>query len=220
MRRLIESLSPRAEFATVILVVFGNFMATSIAAAFSALPPTPISNDALVGLVIYEVVILTAMGTFLAIRGWRLPDLGVTLTLKDTGIGYLLAAVSYAAYVIAWMVYSLFAGSADAGNELVSPGLQASTVVILSAVNGFFEELFVCGYLINALKKKRSVVFAINVSVAVRLAYHLYQGPLCVLNIVPMGLIFGYWFARTGRLWPLIVAHALLDFLALWPYVE
>jgi membrane protease YdiL (CAAX protease family) len=98
--------------------------------------------------------------------------------------------------------------------------LQPLTVGLLSLVNGFFEELFVCAYLINAVKKRRSAIFAINVSVAIRLAYHLYQGPMAVASIVPIGLIFGYWFARTGRLWPLVVAHALMDFLALWPYVE
>jgi membrane protease YdiL (CAAX protease family) len=26
-----------------------------------------------------------------------------------------------------------------------------------------------------------------------------------------MGLVFGYWFQRTGRVLPLIIAHALLD---------
>ena len=25
-----------------------------------------------------------------------------------------------------------------------------------------------------------------------------------------------YWFARTGRLWPLIVAHVVMDFVPLW----
>jgi membrane protease YdiL (CAAX protease family) len=105
-------------------------------------------------------------------------------------------------------------------NVEISSDLRVRTVVILSLVNPVFEEVFVCGYLINALKKERSLVFAINVSVAIRLAYHLYQGPMVVLSIVPMGLIFGYWFARTGRLWPLVTAHALLDFFALWHFVQ
>ena len=45
--------------------------------------------------------------------------------------------------------------------------------------------------------------------------YHFYQGALGVLSITPMGPLFAYWFARTGRLWPLVVAHALQDFTAL-----
>jgi len=71
--------------------------------------------------------------------------------------------------------------------------------------------VFVAGYVIAALKDVRGTTFAINVSVVIRLVYHLYQGISGVLSIIPMGLIFGYWFARKGRLWPLIAAHALLD---------
>jgi membrane protease YdiL (CAAX protease family) len=37
--------------------------------------------------------------------------------------------------------------------------------------------------------------------------------------IIAMGLIFGYWFARTRQLWPAIVAHAFLNLLA-WTYAS
>jgi membrane protease YdiL (CAAX protease family) len=60
-----------------------------------------------------------------------------------------------------------------------------------------------------------SPVVCVNVSVALRLVCHLYQGTLGVLSVIPVGLIFAYWYVRTGRLWPLIVAHALLDFISL-----
>ena len=36
-----------------------------------------------------------------------------------------------------------------------------------------------------------------------------------VLGIVPMALLFAYWYAHTRRLWPLIVAHAILDLVGL-----
>jgi len=35
------------------------------------------------------------------------------------------------------------------------------------------------------------------------------------MSLVPEGLVFATWFARTGRLWPLIAAHALQDLLGL-----
>jgi uncharacterized protein len=34
-----------------------------------------------------------------------------------------------------------------------------------------------------------------------------------------VGLISSYWYAPSGRRWPVIVAHAALDFAALFPYV-
>jgi membrane protease YdiL (CAAX protease family) len=86
-----------------------------------------------------------------------------------------------------------------------------ATIVLVSPVNAFFEEVFVCGYVMTALHRKENVWFALNASVAIRLLYHLYQGPLGVLSVIPFGLIFGYWYARTGRLWPVIVAHSAID---------
>jgi len=37
---------------------------------------------------------------------------------------------------------------------------------------------------------------------------------------VPFGLILTYWYARRGRLWPLIVAHVVFDFFPLLPYAK
>jgi membrane protease YdiL (CAAX protease family) len=34
-----------------------------------------------------------------------------------------------------------------------------------------------------------------------------------------MGAIFAWWFHRTGRLWPLLVAHTLLDVVAFVGYL-
>jgi membrane protease YdiL (CAAX protease family) len=63
----------------------------------------------------------------------------------------------------------------------------------------------------TALHRDRNVWLALNVSVGLRLFYHLYQGPLGVLSVIPFGLIGGYWYGRTGRLWPVMVAHSFVD---------
>jgi membrane protease YdiL (CAAX protease family) len=88
-------------------------------------------------------------------------------------------------------------------------------VFLASTVNGFFEELFVAGYIITALRQTRGMWTAINVSTVVRVLYHLYQGPVGVLIIVPMGLLYGYVYERTRQLWPLMFAHVLIDLIGL-----
>jgi membrane protease YdiL (CAAX protease family) len=95
------------------------------------------------------------------------------------------------------------------------PRVSMELVFLVSTVNGIFEELFVAGYIITALKDARGMWIAINVSMVVRLLYHLYQGPIGVLTIVPMGLLYGYVYARTRQLWPLIFAHVLIDIIGL-----
>ncbi len=49
-----------------------------------------------------------------------------------------------------------------------------------------------------------------------RLAYHLYQGAFRLFGIIAFSAIFTLWFAKKGRLWPLIIAHAIIDFTGLW----
>jgi membrane protease YdiL (CAAX protease family) len=81
-------------------------------------------------------------------------------------------------------------------------------------VNPVFEEVFVAGYVIEALRQRFGVTTAINVSVVIRASYHLYQGVPVFPFHAAYGLLQGYAYVRYGRLWPLIVSHALLDFFA------
>jgi membrane protease YdiL (CAAX protease family) len=48
--------------------------------------------------------------------------------------------------------------------------------------------------------------------------YHLYQGFGAGLGNVAMGLVFGYAWRRTGRLWPLVIAHGIIDAVAFVGY--
>ena len=52
----------------------------------------------------------------------------------------------------------------------------------------------------------------------VRASYHLYQGIGPALGNAVMGIVFGYWYQRTGRVVPLVVAHAVLDIVAFVGY--
>lgn len=40
---------------------------------------------------------------------------------------------------------------------------------------------------------------------------HIYQSPLNMFFITIQGLLYGFYYLRFGRVWPLIIAHALYD---------
>jgi membrane protease YdiL (CAAX protease family) len=86
-------------------------------------------------------------------------------------------------------------------------------VLILSALqNAILEEVVVVGFLMTRLRQLRwSVPATIVTSALIRGSYHLYQGFGQALGNVVMGLVFGYWFTRTKRVLPLVVAHTILD---------
>ena len=86
-------------------------------------------------------------------------------------------------------------------------------VLILAAIeNGFLEEVLVVGYLITRLEQLKLPGWAaITSSAVLRGSYHLYQGFGGFLGNAVMGVVFAWWFRRTRRLWPLVIAHSLLD---------
>lgn len=216
----LRELSHRAEFALVITLAFGYFILGSVTSLFTPSTEAAISDGGLQFLVVYELGLLSVLGAFLVVRGWDRTQLGLQPTRADPLIAVGLGALAYAAFFAVWITLGrALPGAAELSDGLVQRDLRIGTVLIASIVNGFFEELFVCGYVISALRKSRSLSFAINVSIAIRLSYHLYQGAAGVIGVIPVGLVFAHWFARTGRLWPIAIAHCLFDIFGLLPYL-
>jgi membrane protease YdiL (CAAX protease family) len=86
-------------------------------------------------------------------------------------------------------------------------------VLLLSAAqNGILEEVIVVGYLLSRLDKLGVKPGpAIAISAVIRGSYHLYQGAGAFVGNAAMGVIFGIFYRRYGRVAPLIIAHTLID---------
>jgi membrane protease YdiL (CAAX protease family) len=233
----IRALPVWAEVTVVVVLAFGAFIYASfwdvIDIVRSGNTGAADTEAGVIELLAIEVIVMVVLGWFLRVRGWTVDALGLVPSLGDgprrlaLGIalravqGIILALAVVLAYRIAVAALWDFLGQrvilADAGRVPAEMGV--ATLLGLLAINSIFEELFLCGYLITRLADMRGLWFAVNVSTAVRLSYHLYQGSAGVPAIIAMGLIFGYWFARTRQLWPAIVAHAFLNLLA-WTYAS
>ena len=60
---------------------------------------------------------------------------------------------------------------------------------------------------------------SIAASSVLRGSYHLYQGFGAGLGNLVMGVVFGAAYDRWRKLWPLVIAHFLLDVVAFVGYV-
>jgi len=224
VRKLVQSLSPSAEFAIVVLVAFGYFVVISVLAAFGRYPQAgELTDRHLISLLIYELVLLTLLLSFLRLRGWTTDRFGIRIGAVETLTGFALAGGDYLAYaLVVYTVYAVWPRAAYAitSPHISSPGVSLATVIAVSIINPVFEEVFVCGYVIAALGKSRDPWVGVHVSVAIRLLYHVYQGAIAAIGVVPFGLIMAFWYRRTGRLWPVIVAHAVTDFAALLRFMQ
>ena len=141
--------------------------------------------------------------------------LGVDLSQpgKDLAWGALLAAV------IGGTGLGLYLIAYHAGVELnvVAENLpdvwwRFPVLVLSAAQNGILEEVVVVGYLLSRLDKLGvHPATAIVISAVIRGSYHLYQGIGAFFGNAAMGVIFGIFYRRYGRITPLIIAHTLID---------
>lgn len=88
-------------------------------------------------------------------------------------------------------------------------------LVLSACANSGAEEIVVVAYLLTRLRALGwSDNSALAASALLRGSYHLYQGLGGGAGNVVMGVIFGRYWQRTGRLWPLVIAHAVIDVVA------
>lgn len=96
---------------------------------------------------------------------------------------------------------------------------QLPLLVLNSWANGFAEEIVVVAWLATRLRQlKVPWVWVFVASSVLRGSYHLYQGYSAGLGNIIMGAIYLYYWKRTGRIWPLVIAHGLIDTVAFVGY--
>lgn len=93
------------------------------------------------------------------------------------------------------------------------------TLILAAIANSAAEETLVVAYLLTQLRRLGfSLNSALLASSLLRAGYHLYQGVGAGVGNLAMGLVFGRYWQRSGRLWPLIIAHAIIDVIAFVGY--
>jgi membrane protease YdiL (CAAX protease family) len=110
--------------------------------------------------------------------------------------------------------------TADVVPTALTPYWWTVPVLVAQAVkNAVIEEVVVVGYLISRLRRLGWPTWAVlGASAALRGSYHLYQGFGPFIGNAAMGVVFGEWFRRRGRVMPLVLSHTLLDLVAFVGY--
>lgn len=206
----------------VILGAFGLPLVTTAYYLLIQSPIPPISEHRLEHLLVFEPILFVCLGTFLYVRGWSIERLNLKPSLRDTFTGFGLAIAAYVGFLALWIVLmaaNLKPSYLGGGTSLVTGHLLIISVIAVSAINPIFEEVFVCGYIITLARQEGRLALGVNASVALRLTYHLYQGGVGVVGIIPFGLVLAWWYGKTGRLWPAVVAHAATDLTGMLQYI-
>ena len=141
---------------------------------------------------------------------WR-PDLG-----GGVGLAALIGLPGLGLYLVA---RALRINASVIPSGLGDTWWRVPMLILIAFADGWAEEIIVVGYLLTRLRElgvgpRAALVW----SSLLRGTYHLYQGFGAGVGNLVMGLVFGYAWQRTGRLWPLVIAHGLIDTVAFVGY--
>lgn len=132
-----------------------------------------------------------------------LPALGLALLIGLPGLGLYLAA------------HALGVSVTIVPSSLPAHWWRVPMLVVSAVANAVAEETVVVAYLVHRLRQLQwSPQRTLLASAILRGGYHLYQGLGGGLGNLVMGLVFGAFWQRTNRLWPLVIAHAIIDTVA------
>ncbi len=133
-------------------------------------------------------------------------------------------AVWFAAWMAWYVAMSMVPASVVAeamskpAYHWASPSGAGDILLLLAAslANGFAEEFVMRAYLITRLERLLgSTVLAVLVSTTLFASYHIYQGWLALVGVAAVGLVYALVFCLQRRLWPIALAHAIVNFTAL-----
>jgi membrane protease YdiL (CAAX protease family) len=209
-----KRLSPRTEFLIVSLLCFGPFAARSIVELTERKTLLLFNDRRALFILGVELVAGTLALLLLRARGWTASEFGLRISPGQTIGGVLLLLGTDMMRTILMLSAPGASAATDVQVQLTWPVLIA-----LTAINPLYDELFGVAYVVRAAESN-GAAFAITLSAAIRFICHLEQGPIAALTILPLGLLFATVYWKWRVVWPLILAHAVMDFAGLMPGVK
>lgn len=199
-----------AEAIGIVALCFGWFILGSAYAVSAGFQGGVFSESGMLELVLVELVLGAAALRILRFRGFDIAALYPHPSWAGVGLGVLVAICAGLAGTAAMAPFNYSRYAEPLERLMGGSPIGVGTLVLVGLVNGTYEEIFLLGFLLRGLRGYGLSV-AIGVAVLVRVLYHLYQGPLGAMYVGAFGLVLSLYFAASGRLFPVVFAHALWD---------
>lgn len=193
-----------------------------VAAAFGTLAG---DQPELLVVMLQGIVILAGLQLLLRLRGQDWRDLGLPAfssrdllrALQALGIMFLvnLALIALVHSLAPSLIGTHQERLAEVGS-LLNEGSPFIVIIAAMLFVGFYEEVLARGFLLKRCQQLIGGYWGpVVLSAALFGLGHFYQGILGMLQTTLMGIVFAALVMRWGSLWPLILAHSLINILSL-----
>lgn len=206
-------LSKIAEVLIVLTLGFGLFIYSSTIAILNNSDASTLqtyNSYDFIFIVVYEIIILTILAYYLKHRNWSIKDFNLDFTYKMIGVAILLVVLREG---LGMLFTRIISTSKILSPETINePSISFQTnivsIVLMVIVNSIYEEVLLIGYFFKRFEKFHPAII-ILISLLIRTSYHTYQGFTNLIMIFLMALIFGLYYVKYKKLWPLIIAHGI-----------
>jgi membrane protease YdiL (CAAX protease family) len=146
-------------------------------------------------------------------------DLRTRVRELAQGIGFT-ALIGIPGLALVWAAHEIGVNASIVAVSYPDYWYRVPYLLMSAFQNGLSEEVIVVAFLLTRLRQLGwADNRALAASALLRGTYHLYQGWGGFFGNAVMGVIFGWWFQRTRRVLPLVIAHFLLDAISFIGYV-
>lgn len=161
----------------------------------------------------WSPVLLIAYLVIRSGEGMRGIGLGRFDPRKDGMVGLGLWVASFVlVLILAWIFSPLGQRDVDFLPTELPLWFRWVDALVIAGTAGITEEVVVRGYAQTRLEQlKAPTPVILLLPTALWGVLHLYQGASAALTIFCLGMLYAWYFYRTRRLWPIIIAHGLFD---------
>ncbi|MCU6499992.1 CPBP family intramembrane metalloprotease [Rugamonas sp. A1-17] len=210
--------TPLPQALLIMAICFGGFILSSFGIASGSADALSFNDGLLAAIAVQELILACVALAVLHACHYPL----ATLLPKPSWGGLGTGAVLYIVACMAALGVGLLLGGEPIqpiDTMLAQSHVSLYALVPMALINATFEEVFLLAYLQRGLRRF-GASNAIGAAILVRLLCHWYQGPVGAAKVLVMGLVFGIYYARSGRLFPVVAAHVAADFLPFLDVVQ
>ncbi len=207
-----DSFNEIVEFIIVIGLGFGLFIYSSNYNAFfnskAEITQSYNSYD-FIFICLYELVTISIIIKYLKYRKWICNDFNLIFAP-----GMILVALSLIASreFFGYLITFIFKQT-----EILNPLIKETniniysdfvSILLITIINSVYEEVLLIGYIFKRLEKLHPVLILV-ISFMIRESFHTYQGLESLPMVLSISIVFGVYYLKFKKLWPIIIAHGI-----------